>query len=90
MATLEIGSSSSRCSTCKQGANPHETHHITVWEYGPNTGRPGCGAKFDHATLMYYNGSGETREQTLQRLKYGRGLGANIPDDNWNIFTFGE
>jgi hypothetical protein len=87
MATLEVGSSSSRCSDCKQGANPHETHHNTVWEYSPDSGRPGCGAEYDRVSVGYYNGS-ETPQQMLQRLKYRRGFAPNVPDEYWHIFSF--
>jgi hypothetical protein len=88
MATLEIGSSSSKCSACKKGANPYESRHDTVWEYSPDSGQPGCGEEFDHATIVYMNGY-ETGAQMINRLMH-RGFAPNLSIDQWSAFGVGD
>lgn len=58
MNILYINPSDSRCGACGQGANPNEKQHDTVFEYSPNTGRPGCGAKYDAVSSHYVNFEG--------------------------------
>lgn len=53
MATLLVDRSSSRCSACGKGCDPHELTHATILTYGPMNGSPGCGARFDSIQAMY-------------------------------------
>ena len=45
-AVIEIGGWSSHCSNCHREATYSETNHFTLLGYGPDNGRPGCGARF--------------------------------------------
>lgn len=50
---LEVSGWSSRCGACRRGASPEEKAHDTIREYGPDNGKPGCGAVFTHITSEY-------------------------------------
>jgi hypothetical protein len=43
MATIEIGSFSSKCGNCGKSASPSDDGHTTIYGYGPENGSPGCG-----------------------------------------------
>lgn len=58
---LIINRSDSKCGNCGQGANPREIAHDTIIEYSPNTGRPGCKAKFTHVESHYVGLDMKTR-----------------------------
>jgi len=51
-AILTINLYSSRCNGCGLGADPEETHHLTVLQYAPDP-VAGCGAKFIGMTSDY-------------------------------------
>jgi hypothetical protein len=53
MATLSIGRSSSYCLGCNRGARPSENGHITIAEYGPRAGEPGCGEPWTAVRIDY-------------------------------------
>lgn len=50
-----VGRSSSKCGKCRRGCNPTALAHDTIIEYGPETGQPGCGAKFLYCINTYIN-----------------------------------
>jgi len=51
--TLYIDPSRSTCGGCGQGANPKELCHDTVFEYSPDSGRPGCGQRYVFVSSNY-------------------------------------
>lgn len=55
MATLEIGTWSSKCLECNGGADPNEKTHKTLMGYGVKEGEKGCGVKWDTVTTGYVN-----------------------------------
>lgn len=46
MATMEIGSWYTKCSACGRDTDWSPTHEVLLG-YGPDNGKPGCGAVFD-------------------------------------------
>jgi len=52
-AVIVIGRFSSKCSGCGRGADPGQTHHWTIVEHGPDTGKAGCGELFVGRQLTY-------------------------------------
>lgn len=75
MAILSIGRSSSRCLSCKRGANPNETGHITIAEYSDHTGSPGCGEAWTAVSMEY----GRVEIDSDGKPEF-------VPDIGWNIF----
>lgn len=53
LAHVIVGGTSSKCSFCRRGADPTALAHDTIVEYGPDTGKPGCGATFLWCTSTY-------------------------------------
>lgn len=53
---VSVGRSSSKCGHCGRGASCHALAHDTIIEYGPDTGKPGCGAIFLWCTPTYTTG----------------------------------
>jgi len=64
MATLIVGSFSSKCGACGKGADPNETHHNTVLGYGPK--QDGCGALFTELDCSYI---GAGIQEATKRLR---------------------
>jgi hypothetical protein len=66
-ATVIVGPSRSTCAECGRGADWRAKAHDTIVEYGPDTGKPGCGAVWTHVDSDYTDFSG-----LYESIKNGR------------------
>lgn len=66
MAVVAIGRSSSRCMSCRKGAGLDTDRHNVIVEYGPDTGKPGCGEVWTAVRLDFYWPTDESQRDLLQ------------------------
>jgi hypothetical protein len=66
MTLLIINRTDSRCGACGKACDPREKRHATILGYGPDNGKPGCGAVWTHATSHYV---GLGIEQAARRMR---------------------
>ena len=57
---LAVGPSASTCRACGRGASWRTETHEEIVEYGPDTGKPGCGARWTHIVGTYWDPEGVT------------------------------
>ncbi len=71
MSTLLVGRSNTDCRACNRGASPDQITHDTIYEYSPDTGKPGCGVKFTHiySTYVYWTVDGVDAGEQWCRTK---------------------
>lgn len=62
MATVQIGSSMSKCLGCGKSAGPDDDGHTTIYGYGPENGKPGCGEPWTAVELEYSRYDDDTKD----------------------------
>lgn len=83
MATIEIGSWSSKCLNCGKGADPSETGHYRELGYSTPPNTAGCGEKWDEVSISYVY---ENMEETVEYLKAHRF--PHLASLKWNYFSW--